>query len=226
MTLPYLCNLLQETATYHADRLGWGYDALKEHNLQWILSRQWIRLNRTPRWKEDVTVATWPSARSVLTWNRDFRLTDPAGKPIGVATSLWLVMDRTTRRPRPAKVGPEMPVEGAERVRESELKPLPALQEPVSAGTVTAAWHDIDIHNHVNNLTYLTWMINGLKDDFLTRHDAVELEINFLQEGFLGDELEVNTDTSSSGGPEILQNLTRRSDGAELCRMRTVWRTA
>lgn len=224
MTLPYLCKLLQETATFHADLLGWGVDVLKENNLQWVLSRQWIRIDRMPGWKENVTVATWPSAQRGISWNRDFRLTDSDGAPIGIATSLWFVMDRETRRPRPAQVGPAMPVEGAERVRDAELKALPALMEPAPAGSVTAAWHDIDYHQHVNNIKYLTWMINGLENAFLADYVAAEVEINFLQEGFLGDVLNVKTDDSTGAGRDFLQNLTRESDGAELCRMKTRWR--
>ena len=48
ITLPYLCSLLQETATMHADELGWGLRHLEAEGLQWVLSRQWLRMETLP----------------------------------------------------------------------------------------------------------------------------------------------------------------------------------
>ncbi len=224
MSLPYLCNLLQETATLHADSLGWGYKVLKEQGLQWVLSRQWIQMDRFPLWKEEITVSTWPSGKGGITWNRDFILTDSAGERVGIATSLWFVMDRESRRPRPASIGPDMPIDNTDRVRQKDLKPLPALTDPGSIRKVNAGYHDIDVHDHVNNLRYLTWMTDGIPSDFLDNHEAREVEINFMMEGFIDDELEVSVNGSISGSTEFLQNLRRTSDGAELCRMRSIWK--
>ncbi len=225
MTLPYLCLLMQETATLHADSLGWGYDILKENNLQWVLSRQWIRMTRLPRWKEEVRVGTWPSDRGAITWNRDFRIYDAAGEAIGEATSLWFVMDRTSRRPKPAPFGREISLEDVERVNTEVLKPLPAPENPETTRTVSAAYHDIDVHNHVNNVKYLTWMIDGLDPQLMETHQVMETEINFLAEGLLGDVLDIGVARGTDeGATAFLQSLTRRSDGAELCRMRSIWR--
>ena len=223
MTLPYLCRLLQETATMHAEKLGWGYEALEKQGLQWVLSRQWIRMHRYPRWKDDVRITTWPSDKGAITWYRDFRISDSRGEELGMATSLWFVMDRESRRPRPAKVGPDMPTEGAERVRTEDLKPLPPLVAPEAGGRISAGFHDIDVHDHVNNVRYLTWMLDGLDANFLRRNTAGELEINFLAEGFIGDEMEVRTEGT---GTSRLQSLVRLSDEVEMCRMRSEWEPA
>ena len=225
MSLPYLCSLLQETATMHADEAGMGYTELKEQGLQWVLSRQWIRMNRFPRWKEEVSVQTWPSKRKGIKWYRDFRINDSEGKELGVATSLWFVMDRETRRPRPAKMERIIPADDAEQVRDSELTPLPAQTAAVSSGTFRAAYHDIDVHDHINNIRYLNWMLDSIDPDFLRYHFPKEIEINFLAEGFLGDELEVMNESPAEIGESRLQSLRRLSDQTELCRMRSEWRS-
>jgi hypothetical protein len=86
--------------------------------------------------------------------------------------------------PKPGKFGRDMDLETAERVRVGELKPLPSLNEPKQIGRVKAGYYDIDVHNHVNNVRYLTWMLGGLGKGFSEKHEIRELEINFLSEGF------------------------------------------
>ena len=220
ISIPYLCSLLQETATMHANELGWGYADLKAEGLQWVLSRQWVRVESLPRWLETVRVETWPSGRSALTWARDYRVLNGGGDLIGVATSLWFVMDRKTRRPRPAPFGADMDLSSAEKVREGDLKALPEADAPEKSGSVVAGYHDIDFHAHVNNVRYLKWILDSLDPDFLDERVLGELEINFLAEGFLGDGLDV---FSGGSGNTRDMSLMRRSDGTELCRMKASW---
>ena len=223
LSLPYLCSLLQETATYHADALGWGYADLEAQGLQWVLSRQWIRMDRSPRWKDRIRIATWPSGKGAITWNRDFRILDADGEILGVATSFWLTMDRKTRRPRPAGFGSDMDFTAVDTVKDGDLKPLPALAHPRKTRSVRAAYHDIDVHDHINNVRYLTWMIDALDPEFLRAHRAKETEINFLAEGFAGDALDVFDDAAADDPAQRLQSLRRDSGESELCRMRTAW---
>ncbi len=220
ITIPYLCSLLQETAVMHAENLGWGYTLLKEEGLQWVLSRQWLRMDRIPRWHESLRVETWPSGKSALTWNRDYRIFDENGGAIGAATSLWFVMDRESRRPKPAPFGNDMDLSGVEKVRENDLKALNQADGLERKSSVKAGYHDIDLHSHVNNVRYLKWMVDAVDPGFLDDKTLAELEINFLAEGFLGDELDVLT-----GGEEGIRDfsLKRRSDDTELCRMKASW---
>ena len=219
-SITYLSSMLQETATLHAETLGWGFKNLQDRNLNWVLSRQWIRMDSYPRWRDNIVVTTWPSAKGAVTWSRDYRLSKENGDTLGVATSLWFVMDRKTRRPKPAWFGRDMDLKTAERVREGDLKPLPSLREPKLTGRVKAGFYDIDVHDHVNNVRYLTWMLSGLGKGFSEKHEIRELEINFLSEGFFGDEIDILQSIEAENRGHALR---RHGDGTVLCRMRTEW---
>ena len=61
VTLPTLCNYMQEAAGISAARLGWGIQALQAEGLTWMLSRLRVSVTRYVPWGETVTVRTWPS---------------------------------------------------------------------------------------------------------------------------------------------------------------------
>ncbi len=228
-TIPFLCTLLQETATYHADRKGWGFTPLKAAGLQWVLSRQWLEIEELPRWKDVITVETWASGTGGITWNRDYEITSSSGKVLGRATSLWFLMDRETRRPIPAARGAEilqkplLPTDTQRRTRTKDLKALPALKNPREIGRTLTSYFDIDIHHHVNNVRYLTWILNALSAEFLNAHQIRELEIHFMAEGFMGEELIVMEDRREADNREALYGLSRSGDGVEMCRMKACW---
>ena len=218
MTPLFLCALLQETATLHANKLGWGYRDLEQRGWQWVLSRQWIQMDCYPRWQSTVRVETWPSTQGGITYGRDYRILDENAKVLGKGTSLWFVMDRKTRRPVRVDMGPSMVEDSEPPVHPSPLKPLRFGEMPSIQKAITTGHFDLDIHDHVNNVRYLGWMLDALNRDFLLAHDAVEFEINFLAEGHYGDSLESAVHQEDT---ESLHEL-RRGDEV-LSRMRCQW---
>jgi acyl-ACP thioesterase len=220
-TMPWICRQLQQTATHHAESLGVGYHASQAKRKLWVLSRLWVRMNRMPRFGEEVTVATWPSGQTKLTWDRDFRLTGSDGEELGVASTLWLYIDQDTRRPRPAREGLELDVTGAERVRPEGFRSLPAADGLRPAQPFQVGFYSIDVHGHVNNVSYITWVLESLSNEWLGNRSLKELEINFLAEGFAGDTLIPQLAESSDG--IIDHAVTRSSDSKVLCRARTRW---
>ena len=60
LTLPSLCNYLQEAASVHAYELGFSkinFDAAGGH-ISWVLTRLVVRMARYPEWNDEVTVET------------------------------------------------------------------------------------------------------------------------------------------------------------------------
>jgi acyl-ACP thioesterase len=80
-----LCNYLQEAAGNHAGHLGVSVGQLMERGLTWVLSRLHVCVARLPRWRDEVTIETWPSGLDEMVATRDFRLHDGGGRSIGRA---------------------------------------------------------------------------------------------------------------------------------------------
>ena len=85
-------------------------------------------------------------------------------------------------------------------------------------------YSDLDINQHVNNVNFVEWVIEGVPSATLSASVPAELEINFLAEAFHNDQILATCSPQNSDNTEFLHSLTRRHDGRELARARTKWR--
>ncbi|HKK46619.1 MAG TPA: acyl-ACP thioesterase domain-containing protein, partial [Balneolaceae bacterium] len=97
-TLPAICNLLQEIAGNHAQKLHFDITDLQENKLTWVLHRLVVKMDRFPDWRETITVKTWPSSGDGLRAYRDFQILDAEENVIGKSLSYWLMMNIESRR--------------------------------------------------------------------------------------------------------------------------------
>lgn len=189
-TLATVCNYLQETASLHAERLGFSRSnfAAEGANISWVLTRLRVKMNRYPKWEETVVVGTCPRGGRRITAHRDFVLT-VGEETVGVATSEWMVIDLATRKivPVPARV-----YELANDVREPVLgadafsKLRWACTDVAGDCAFRARRGDIDLNGHVNNVHYIEWLVETLPDGVGPIRD---FEIVFKSETLVGDEV-------------------------------------
>jgi acyl-ACP thioesterase len=229
-TLPAICNYLQEAAALNAEELSFSRSnfAAAGDNMSWVLSRLRVQMASYPRWNETVTVLTFPrGGRRITAW-RDFILTGDDGRPLGVATSEWMLIDLATRKVLPI---PEAVYAAANTVRAPVLgvEPYtPRLRFPAAADTppalaFRAQQSQIDLNGHVNNVHYVAWALEAVPAAFRGRRVAA-LDIVFRQEAKAGDALVSSVEIVS---PDRLRHaIARPSDGALLATAETRWRDA
>ena len=87
-------------------------------------------------------------------------------------------------------------------------------------------FRDLDINQHVNNTSYVEWILESIPAG--VKKDAVlsELEINFLAESFLHDRIIAKRLSRGASNRLFHHGLYREGDGQELVRARTVWKPA
>jgi len=218
-------NFMQEAASQHAHALGVSIQQLLSENYTWLLSRLKIKMNAYPVWNDQLTVDTWPSGVQRLFALRDFELKDQRDHTIGAALSAWLVVD--TVRKRPVRVSSFVdrlkPVEG-DHILQDQLEKLPAMQTHSHERIFRVRNRDLDINQHVNNASYVEWMLEGMPAAVQNEQRLAELEINFLAESFLQDRIVARCCPQDSRKREFQHCLIRESDGQALVRARTVWR--
>lgn len=201
VTLPSICNYLQEAASLHAETLGFSKTNFQAEgrNISWVLSRLAVKMLRYPRWEERICVTTFPrGARRIVAW-RDFEIRDGQGEIIGMASSEWMVIDLDTRRLAPV---PESVLELAGPPSGSVLgaEPFTAkLRYPddgaPAKGTFRALHNHIDLNGHVNNVHYAVWALEPLKGS-----RPGMLEIVFRSEVMEGDDVSVFVAAGEDGG--------------------------
>jgi acyl-ACP thioesterase len=220
-------NFMQEAASQHADALGVSIQQLLSENNTWLLSRIKIKMDAYPAWNDRLTVHTWPSGVQRLFALRDFELKDHRGHTVGAALSAWLVLD--TVKKRPVRVGPLVerlkPIDG-EHILPDRLDKLPALETPAHERVFQVRYRDLDINQHVNNASYVEWMLEGMPAGDQSELVLAELEINFMAESFLQDRIIAQCNPLDARKREFRHRLIREADGQELVRAWTVWRSA
>jgi acyl-ACP thioesterase len=218
-----LLDVMQEAAGMHAEKLGVGVRELHAKGLTWVLARLHVKVSHVPPTGQTVHIVTWPSGRHRLFAVREFRLSDEAGDEVLRATSAWALMNMETRRP--SRLDPHLPVftSHPERMVADDFLALPLPQRTDYAAIFQAVAADIDINNHVNNLVYMDWTLRSLPPAWRLGR-LFTLEIAFLSEARLGDEILCQTQsTVEDGGTVLLQNLQNSARGRELTRLRSRW---
>jgi len=192
LRIPVLLQYIQDAAAVHADRLGFGTNALAPTGCFWILGNLRLSLHRLPQYTHAFTLRTWPSGAGRVVATREFELLDPdSGALLAAAGSHWMVLRRDITLPRmlrkiglhrlaagPAAYSADMP-----RLRPPAVDGPPAdhLRVPHSA---------IDLNGHVNNTEYVRWALDVLHHDHPDHAPIRTLHITFLAETFENDPLD------------------------------------
>ena len=221
-------NILQDIAAEHAMNLGFGVNDLAGNDLAWFLGRLSVRVNRYPRWDEEITVATWPCGSRGLMCFRDFEITDSAGDIIVAASSGWLVVDLNRRRPlRPNRALGEIPI-NPKRVLETDFQEIDEPGECRFSKTFEPRFAEIDLNNHINNSIYLTWATESMPQEVLAGYVPVEIDIAFKSEVSLGRLVTAETCITGDHAETKTAIHSISQDGSEsiAAKLKTVWKLA
>jgi medium-chain acyl-[acyl-carrier-protein] hydrolase len=209
-----LLEVLQEEAAAHADSLKVGFSDLLPAGRTWLLARLRVDVDRRPRYRERLSVSTWPSGLAGLIALRDFLVESAEGEVLARASSSWLLVDFATRRPlRPELVKEHLP-EGPARVLDADPAKIPDFGGTPGGGPFRVLASDLDVNGHVNNTVYARMLEDGLAEEGGERRPR-SIEANFLGEAFRGDELSLIL--SEASGDKRLAKLVNGS-GAECAR--------
>jgi len=226
LNLCSLFNYLQDIASDHAVRLGFGRDDLMRDNRFWVLSRMYAEISEWPSWEDRIVVKTWPNGTDKLfaLRNYDVRFTD--GRHIASGISSWLILDRTTKKvQRPDSIlsqyNPNLVTETSPIRQAGKLEPVTEVESESSPFRVKIS--DLDVNLHTNNVNYLRWVSDLYNLDFIKNYSAASAEINYLAESVFDDEIVVKTAKQESDENFFNHSVFRISDSRELCRIRIGW---
>jgi acyl-ACP thioesterase len=198
---------------------------LLSENYTWLLSRLKIKIASFPLWKDQIQISTWPSGAQRLFALRDFELQDKDNQAVAAAVSAWLVLDVQKRRP--VRIAPFVerlkPLEG-DHILPDTLDKLPGLEFRTHEKKFVVRYRDLDINQHVNNASFVEWLVESVPVRVLNTSSLAELEINFLAEAFYEDHILAACHPLDSQNTSFHHSLIRQQDGQELARARTVWR--
>jgi acyl-ACP thioesterase len=189
LSLHTFFHYLQECAYLNALSNGFGYEFLERENAYWVLTRVLVEIEDLPKWNDEIQIRTWPRGADGLFAVGDLGLSK-ASLVIGRVSSYWMILDRDSRRPK--RIDQYQFIRSdfiPDKAIERKLEKIPLGDNSVEIGKRRVYASDIDVNGHVNNASYVRWLI----DSFSENHHAKvkSFEINFLRELVLGDQFTI-----------------------------------
>ena len=226
LNLYSLFNYLQDIASDHAVKLGFGRDDLMRDNRFWVLSRMYASITRWPLWEDTIIVKTWPNGTDKLFALRNYEVRYRDGRHIASGTSSWLILDRNTKKvQRPDSVlshyNPEI------HSGESPVRYATKLDPASEDGSISPGFRikvsDLDVNLHTNNVRYLKWVTDIYDLGFVMKNVPQSAEINYLAESMYDQEIIIKTSPNKENSSFFNHSIFRTSDNKEICRLRIGW---
>ena len=98
LRLSTLFTRIQEAAIAHTIELGVPRQKTLDRGLLWVVTQYRARFTRLPQYDEDVRLRSWPGKTMHLFFPRYFRLEDREGNALAEISSLWSLMEASSRR--------------------------------------------------------------------------------------------------------------------------------
>jgi acyl-ACP thioesterase len=226
LSLSSLFNYMQDIASDHAVKLGFGRDDLMKDNRFWVLSRIYVVIDELPLWEDKIVITTWPNGTDKLFALRNYEVNYPDGRHIASGTSSWLILDQSTKKvQRPDSIltsyNPDL------HPKASPLRYANKIEAAVESGKTSQSFRvsvsDLDVNLHTNNVRYLKWAVDCYTLGHIMDNDPQSAEINYLAESKFEEDIVIRT--SSQNGYKSCYNhsIFRMNDNKELCRIRIEW---
>lgn len=219
LTLPQLLAFLQDIAWEHTEKVKFGFEYMASMNLIWALSRLEIQIERLPKWQEFITIRTWSKGHDAIIADRDYEILDESGQCIIRGTAMWVIMDMNTRRvQRIGNVFKDFPQANRAAI-DHRVDKIADLREDESLLTTPVqkiVWSDTDMNGHVNNASYLRWVLDELATDEISSIKPRRLRINFNSESRAGEHRFVRLTKTEK---ELSAHIFRQEDAKELVRI-------
>ena len=174
---------MQEAAGEHSTAMGCGRETLVKQDMGWVVVRMELQMDRYPVFGEEVTIRTYHRPGRHRFFPRYFIIRDGEGNEIGKGSSLWVLMDLTTRQ---SVAADRLPAQLTDNSDMPEALPLPggiaALDAPAECFTLEPRYTELDANGHVNNTKYADWLCNTLGLETMTAHPPRTMNIHFNHE--------------------------------------------
>ena len=219
LPLTLLMTRIIEVATLHANSWGVGYERLIRDNQVWVLSRVAIEMIEYPKVNTNYKLTTWIEDYNRHFSQRNMRLDDENGKPLGFVRTIWMVIDMSTRA--------SVDIEKLGYIREN-VSDIPCPIEPQSrlrpieqghAVDYTFGYMDCDFNRHVNTVRYLSLLMNMFDMDCYDHYFIRRMELSFIRETHYGETAQFVIDDSDP----MESHLSITIDGDDHVRARFLW---
>lgn len=192
----------QDVASRHAMFLGIDdFSLLEKDNALWVVSKTKVKINELPRWNDEISVRTWPMGAEGVRCNRCYQIIKDGEILINGITE-WVIIDASTRTLRKVETTSypndidwikEKSIEDRfRRFKDDFTEDDFVYKRLIRSG-------DIDVTHHVNNVTYITMLLDTFSVNELESMTLKDIEISYLNESLEGETLSIYRKKADDG---------------------------
>lgn len=199
--LSSLFKFMQQVGSNHAEKLKIGHWELFKHNMLWVVIRMNVKIYRSPILDEIITVTTHPGETKSFIYPRYFEIFDAKGNLIVAASSLWTIIDKTTRKVVMKPTG-LAPIKAEKSKNDLPLPEKVVGDASTLVDTRNVRYTEIDLNGHLNNTEYIEFLLDTHEPEFYKEHRINEINICYEKEIKGGDVVKMY---SNKTFPEIIK---------------------
>lgn len=187
LSLTGILEIMEDAQTIHTGEMKVDAPTLKKYdNAFWVITRNYIHINRLPHFEENLIVGTYPLKPTVIRSERQNYINDADGNNLISGKTEWCALDCDSRKIRTfnsLKTYPRDLQHKTERI----LSSFPALPNftPDESDFVYSRLirtTDLDFNLHVNNVKYANYIIDCFPSSFWMQNSVTDIKIDYLNE--------------------------------------------
>ena len=186
-----LLAIMEDVAGLHSASVGYGVFDIETKKRAWILLDWKVKVIKRPKYNEEIKAETWSRKVERLYAYRDFQIKDKEGNVIVIGTSRWIFMDIDRRRPvrLTADITDLYESEIDKNVFAEEMEDVKC-EDYLFKKEYYIQRRDIDMNEHVHNLSYLDMAYEILPDDIYKNKIFDNVRITYKKEIVYGEKVE------------------------------------
>lgn len=190
LTNKAIIGYLEDAGGMHSNIAGYGLNNIEQTNLTWVLLYWKIRVFKRPIYGEKLKIETWARNSVKFYTFRDFKVYNKLNQLVAIATSKWVLLNAKTMSIE--KITPEIIDNYQPEIitvfeNEPEVNKLPEPTCYSSVYSYIVQRKDIDINNHMHNVSYLELAYEVLPEEIYANIQFNNIEIMYKKEIKLGD---------------------------------------
>jgi len=233
----YYFRIMQEAAGAHAYYRGVSIPHLQKEGKTWVVTRTKMNISQYASWPNTLQVKTWPQEPWKLYYPRVCRLYDNQDQLLFQSLTHWVVMDQEKQRPiKPSAISDRFGIVEAPAIVDPDLGRRVFFDSSTYAELLTyeprILYGDCDFNRHVNNVTYLEWILESLPFSFRDSHLATDIDIAYLAQTYREDTILVITGLTQEklledDNVQLFHEVVRISfegERQQVCTAATTWK--
>ncbi|WP_160670934.1 acyl-ACP thioesterase domain-containing protein [Clostridium sp. C8-1-8] len=189
LTLTSLMNFLQDIFVYASESGGRGIQYMNNINLTWVVHKWEINMYDYPSYSESIKIRMTPTAYRKSYMNIRFEILDSYENIIADAYSLWILLDMKDRIPCRNKFEDVYKVYGLNYSdnKINIMKEIKTTSDLHDIKEFHVGYCDIDTNGHVNNVKYLSWILNSVSLDIMRYYTVKQISISYKKPASYND---------------------------------------